>query len=70
MDKLEELLTYLSENFHPHDIEDISEKIGVEVDKLRVMINFLVKYDFIQYHSGKLKIDSELREIYLYSQSS
>lgn len=69
-EKLEELLVYLSESHHPQNIENTSDNLGIEINDLRNMIDFLVKYDFIQYDSKQLKIDPEIREIYPYNQTN
>lgn len=69
-EQLEDLLEYLSENYRPQNIEEISERINVEKDKLRRMIDFLAKYDFIQYKSKEVMIDPQLREVYLCSNQS
>lgn len=68
-EKFEELMMYLSENYRPQSIEEISENLGIEIDKLKIMADFLAKYDFIQYNYKELKIDPQLRELYLYDKT-
>jgi len=62
IDKIIELLT----NQEEHTEVEIKEKLDIEEEKLRKILNFLKKYKFISYlGNGRIKISPEIKSLFL-----
>ena len=64
--KIDEVLEFLASDGNFHSIEDISRTLSIPCSMCKRIVNFLVKYDFVQFEGHKFRIDSKIRDL-LYS---
>ena len=58
--KIDEILEFLASSNRPCPIEEINARIGVPEDTCRKVVDFLIKYRFVQQEGRRLRIDPEL----------
>ena len=56
---VDRIIDYLSDN-QEREISDLTKLTGLEVDKMRILLDFLEKFDFIRINpeTGKVRLTS------------